>query len=155
MKRSLLVLIALVLIAPVFFAQGPPPPPPPPAKPKPVSEWQSFTSTDGNFSLLLPKTPREAKQELQTEIGNVPMKMFSTENGIMAYLAMYADYPVIFDTPSAIKSSLDGSRDLMLSRRNGQVISERDINYGKFPGREFKAKTDQGVLTARIILVHQ
>lgn len=155
MKRSLLVLIALVLIAPVFFAQGPPPPPPPPVKPKPVSEWQSFTSTDGNFSLLLPKTPREAKQELQTEIGNVPMKMFSTENGIMAYLAMYADYPVIFDTPSAIKSSLDGSRDLMLSRRNGQVISERDINYGKFPGREFKAKTDQGVLTARIILVHQ
>lgn len=158
MKKAISAFIAIVIImaSTVLAQQQPPPPPPPaPARIKPVSEWLPFISSDGNFSLILPKKPLEMKQEVQTEIGKVPIKIFVAQNGLIAYLAMFVDYPVIFDTPGAVKSSLDGARELMLSKHGGEVISEHDISHGKFPGRDLKAKTSDGLLYARIFIVYQ
>ncbi|MEP7343365.1 MAG: energy transducer TonB [Acidobacteriota bacterium] len=161
MKKALLITLTLAILAPFILAQNPPPPPPrPPAllqgdKSKAFSEWQAFTSTEGNFSFASPKKPAEMTQDVQTQMGKVSIKMFVMQNAMVGYLAMYADYPIIFDTPASIKSSLDGARDLMLASRGGKVVSEREISYGGFTGREFRATTRDGVLRARMLLVYQ
>src|SRR5262245_29719730 len=68
---------------------------------------------------------------------------------------MYAEYPISIDTSEAAKTSLDNARDLLLSKRNGKLISEADISFGKYPGRELKAKVAGGTMRSRTYIVNK
>lgn len=142
-------LLALLAVAAVGFAQKSPPPPP--AAPA----WQEFKSAEGNFAVLLPGRPTEVSQTSQTEIGKVPIRFFTATSGPVEYVVMYADYPIVFNTPGAIKASLDGGREMLLNSNQGTLLSETQIAYGRFPGREWKVSTPGGPIWTRSYLVHQ
>src|SRR5262249_50723966 len=93
-------------------------------------------------------------QSVESEIGKIPTFSFISQTGALVYMLMYANYPLAIDTPDAVKTSLNNSRDLMLSRRNGKLISEKDISFGKFAGRELMVKTDDGMLRGRTYIVY-
>ena len=161
-RLSVLLSITLIL-ATTGLAQTPPaPPPPPPPAPSggipggfPVEAWQEFKHEAGNFAVMMPGKPLEMSQSVETEIGKVPIHSFIAQGGRLNYVAMYAEYPMAFDTPETIKTLLDNGRDLMLSRRNGKLISETNISFGKYPGRELKAKIDGGMARLRMYVVNQ
>src|SRR5262249_4341028 len=44
---------------------------------------------------------------------------------------------------------------MMLNSRNGKLISETDVSFGKYPGREVKAKLDEGMMRLRAYIVNQ
>jgi len=131
-------------------------PPPPGGIPSgiPVEAWQEFKHEAGNFAVMMPGKPFEISQTVESEVGKIPMYSFTTQGGTLTYLAMYAEYPISIDTTVAAKASLDNARDLILSRRNGKLISETDISFGKYPGRELKAKIDGGTLRSRTYVVN-
>src|SRR5262245_10676375 len=157
----------IFLLSIIFFsataslAQAPPPKPAPsgtifitPEKP-PFESWQEFKHEPGNFAVMMPGKPLEMSQTVESQIGKVPMYSFTAQEGTLNYMAMYAEYPIALDTPQVAKSSLNGARDLMLNNRNGKLISETDVSFGKYPGRELKAKFDGGMIRLRSYVVNQ
>src|SRR5262245_23739656 len=113
----------------------PPPPPPAPAGigGNLVEALQDFKHEAGNFSVMMPGKPIETSQTVENEIGKIPIFTFTARGGTLNYLAMYAEYPIPINTSEAAKTSLDKSRDLLLSKGNGKLISEADISFGKYP----------------------
>jgi TonB family protein len=135
--------------------QQPPPALGPPPKVILVEAWQEFKHEAGNFAVMMPGKPLEMSQTVESEMGKIPIYSFTAPGGALTYMAMYAEYPISIDTSEAAKISLDNARDLLLSRRNGKLISEADISFGKYPGRELKAKIDGGTLRSRTYIVNQ
>jgi TonB family protein len=156
--RPAALLSIIFILATAGLAQTPPPPPPAPAGIPggiPVEAWQEFKHEAGNFVVMMPGKPLEMSQAVESEVGKIPIYSFTAQGGTLTYLAMYAEYPISIDTSEAAKTSLDNARDLLLSRRNGKLIGEADISYGKYPGRELKAKIDGGTLRSRTYIVNQ
>lgn len=156
-------LLSIILVSTTAgLAQAPPPPKPSPSGTVigdpigiPVESWQEFKHEAGNFAVMMPGKPIEVSQTVDSQIGKVPIYSFTARGGTLNYLAMYAEYPIALDTPEAAKTSLNGARDLMLNNRNGKLISETDISYGKYPGREVKAQLDGGIMRLRVYIVNQ
>ena len=121
----------------------------------PVEEWREFKHEAGNFAVMMPEKPLEISQTIEGEIGKVPTKSFVAQSGQITFMAMYADYPIAFDTPEDVKASLDASRDMMLSKGHGKLISEKEHVFKKYPGREITAGTDAGMARLRMYMVQQ
>jgi len=68
---------------------------------------------------------------------------------------MYADYPIAFDTPEAIKIALNASRDMLLNRGKGKLVDEKEYFFKKYPGRELRANLNVGAIRIRMSLVQQ
>jgi len=156
--RGSALLLIIFILATAGFAQTPPPPPPAPGGIPGgvlVEAWQEFKNEAGNFAVMMPGKPLEMSQTVESQIGKIPIYSFTAQGGTLAYLAMYAEYPISIDTLEAAKTSLDNARELLLSRRGGKLISEADISFGKYPGRELKAKIDGGALRSRTYIVNQ
>jgi hypothetical protein len=147
----------IFILAAAGLAQTPPPPPAPGGIPGGIhiEAWQEFKHEAGNLAVMMPGKPTESSQTVESEIGKVPVYTFTAQGGTLIYIAMYAEYPISMDTPEAAKITLDNSRDLMLSRREGKLISEKDISFGKYPGRELSAKIGGGSLRSRTYIVNQ
>ncbi len=159
-KFILLLSFTFVCVSAVF-AQSTPQPPPKPRPPAmvvvgvPVETWPEFQHEGGNFAVKMPAKPLEMKQTIESEIGKIPIYSFIAQEDTLNFMAMYAEYPMSLDTPAVAKASLNNSRDLMMSRRNSELISETDISFGKYPGREIKAKFDGGIMRSRTYIVNQ
>jgi len=157
--RDAALLSIIFILATAGLAQTPAGPPPPAPGGIPggilVEAWQEFKHEAGNFAVMMPGKPIEMSQTVESEIGRIPIHSFTAREGTLNYMAMYAEYPISIDTSEAAKTSLDNSRDLLMLRRNGKLISESDISFGKYSGRELKAKIDGGMLRSRTYIVNQ
>jgi hypothetical protein len=151
----------MIVSAIAALAQAQPPKPSPPGtipnnlQATPVESWQEFKHEAGNFSVMMPGKPVEVSQMIESDVGKVPIRVFTAPEGKLIYLAMYAEYPIAIDTPGMIKTSLNNARDLLLIKSNGKLINETDISLGKYTGRELKAKGKEGAIRSRIYIVNQ
>src|SRR5262245_49822605 len=68
-----------------------------------VEAWQEFKHEAGNFAVMMPEKPIEVSQTIEGEFGKVPTKSFVAQSGQITFVVMYADHPIAFDTPVAIK----------------------------------------------------
>ena len=153
---ALLSIIFILATAGLAQTKAPPPTAPGGIPGVPLVEaWQEFKHEAGNFAVMMPGKPLEMSQTIESEIGKIPIYSFTALGGTLTYLAMYAEYPISIDTSESAKTSLDNARDLLLSRRNGKLISEADISFGKYPGRELKAEVDGGALRSRTYIVNK
>jgi|RhiMetdeSRZDD1v2_1073273.scaffolds.fasta_scaffold37393_3 TonB family protein len=157
--RPAALLSIIFILATAGLAQTKAPPPTAPGGIHPnvilVEAWEEFRHEAGNFAVMMPGKPLEMSQTVESEIGKIPIYSFTAPGGTLTYLAMYAEYPISIDTSEAAKISLDNARDLLLSKRNGKLISEADISFGKYPGRELKATIDGGMLRSRTYIVNK
>lgn len=138
-------------------AQQTAPPPPPPPKPNSTLQtvWQELVVPAGNFKIEFPGKPVEQTQTVKTAAGNFPLHIFLSESGGTAYLASYVDFPIVVDSPASIKSALDNGRDSMMARKDASLISEKEITYGLYPGREIRAKLGNFTAQTSLYLVKQ
>src|SRR5262245_55403049 len=96
----------IFILATAGLAQTPPPPPKGIPGGIPVEEWQEFKHEAGNFTVMMPGKPIEASQTIEGDIGKIPTKSFIAQSGQITFGVMYADYPIVFDAPEAVKASL-------------------------------------------------
>src|SRR5215475_8091289 len=99
--RPAALLSLIFILAAAGLAQTPPPPPPPGGITSNISAeaWQEFKSEAGNFVVRIPGKPLEMSQTIESEIGKIPTKSFVAREGAVTFMAMYADFPIAFDTP--------------------------------------------------------
>jgi hypothetical protein len=126
------------------------------ATPTPA-EWQTFTSQNGHFAVLMPGTPKSEVDSVKTLIGTVDLHSFMVETDDFAYFVAYGDFPPAFVQSADTDAMLDGARDGAVADVNGSLVSERRISVQGFPGRELwieaTVSNQKGLAQARMILV--
>jgi hypothetical protein len=114
-----------------------PPPPPPPALDYSIKRWKEFSSTEGQFKVLLPGSPTASEQKQTTDIGELALHLFNYK-GVIVYDVMYVDLPVNVEDPLIFKKAFEGMRESMLSsiaQTNPRIIKETDFQMDNHPGK--------------------
>jgi len=109
----------------------------------PAEQWQSFSSVEGGFTLLLPDKPKEQRQPIGTAVGSTEAIMYIAEVGSTAFGAGYGDFPESASQadPQAV---LAGARDGAAKKINGTVVDEKPIELAGHPGLEIAVEIPAG-----------
>src|SRR5262245_17563822 len=144
MRHILLVVWVGVLVLPLRASE------------EPKTEWKSFTSKDGRFSVQLPGTPRQKTVPTMSDFGKAVLIFHTVALKEAMYTANFCDFPVaVKDVP--VDKFFDASREGALRNLQGKLESERKIKLNGHPGREqaIKLPEDGKIFRARVYLVGQ
>ena len=120
---------------------------------------RAYVNLIGRFSILLPGTPQEAKQSVQTPGGAVELHLFAIElkNNAGAYILAFADYPAATVKEKGAEQLLTESRQAMLANTPGaKLAGEKKITFDGHPGREVSIETSKpqpGIMRDKMYLV--
>jgi hypothetical protein len=121
----------------------------------PAGELALFKSVEGQFSVLMPGTPK--KQNLNAS--GISTTAYAIEEKEGAYVVVFADMPIpARESAMQTQLRLEGARDGMLMSTNARLTSEGPLLLaGKYPGREMNADLPErkGILRARLYVVGQ
>jgi hypothetical protein len=126
--------------------------------PKKSTEWATYNSSDGRYSVLFPGKPELSKQDASARTGEKLAEYFAIctdpDGGSdVVYDVAY------FDLAPSMGFSFDESRDGLLKAGHATLQSEKTIQLGTYEGRELKASANSSGkdfnLVARIILVEK
>ena len=102
------------------------------------SGWTKFSPEGGNFSILMPGSP---KLEVENKIGNFgpyTSYLFSESKAGTVYMVGWTDY-----APAVrlnVQGELNSNRNNFIKSVNGVLVDECDINLDGHPGLEFTAE---------------
>jgi hypothetical protein len=124
------------------------------------SIWKLFNSPDEKFRILFPGEPEQFKQNINSQVGPLELRMFMVErkqDGV-GYAVGYTEYPQtyidVLTQKNIIEKALDSAKDGALKNSQGTLLSETKINLGSYAGRELKyTKPGKIIATHRIYLV--
>ncbi|MEL6923477.1 MAG: hypothetical protein AAFO94_05460 [Bacteroidota bacterium] len=152
MPRYLFSLLTLYLI---FFSFGAF------AQMSPDESW--VTNEYDAFRIDTPDSVGYTPQKIPTELGAVDFHVYYVQAKLnddpnQIYTYGYADYPpnvVHSDSSSLVQTFMDGSSQGAVQNLGGTLISQHDIEFMGFPGREFEVQTQDGITLVhfKILLV--
>lgn len=99
--------------------------------------WKEFSSSEGGFSVLLPGTPIQRIDQVDTRRGKISIVGYVLKTDGAVYFASYSDFVMNSGNPEDAKRLLDGGRQGMLSDPSVKLISEKEITLGDNLGREW------------------
>ena len=111
---------------------------------KDASAWKEFSSSEGQFTVSLPGTPKTDIASVGTPFGQLKSHFFVLETGSFLYYVSYVDLPGGPQTPEENKEALDMSRDRALAKH--RLINERDVTLDGIVGRELLVERDNGLI---------
>jgi hypothetical protein len=121
------------------------------------ASWKEFTSQEGRFSILLPRTPRQTTETVDTPVGEIDEHTFTTIHGNITYIVSYGDYPQNALSAGNPQAILDSFGDGAVTSIEGKLLSKRSISLDGYLGRELKIKiaddSDTAIAQIRIYLV--
>jgi hypothetical protein len=148
-KRSKILLAFVVIVISISFTV--------------TGDWIEFTSH--GFAATFPKTPDTASQLINSPIGKLRFNSFmydasedSTDENLI-YGVMTTLYPDSLTKglkqPALIKGFFDGVIKGSVNSVKGKLLSEKEIEFDGYPGREIKVDFQNGiaVIKMRIYLV--
>lgn len=121
------------------------------------AQWQSFTPTDGGFSVLMPGQPSQKKQTLNTPAGDINTYFYTStqDGGKINYTVSYVDLPKGVEKMSP-PVLLEAMASGLMGDNRVKVLSEQTIQLGDYPGRAFKIEApDKALIMHRAYLVKQ
>lgn len=146
-KFSIIFLVALICSD--VMAQNRPAP----ATDENASRWKQFSSAEGQFSVLMPETPKADIATVGTPAGPLKSHFFALETDKFLYYVSYVDLPEGPQTPEENKAALDASRDRALA--NHRLISENEITLDGIVGRELLVDRNGLILKGRFFYVRE
>jgi len=111
---------------------------------------QEFASENGGFSISMPGTPKESVQNVDSAAGPLALHQFIVEDGNVAYIVMYNDYPQV---PDSQETFFNNVRDGGVNAVKGTLKKEKVIARQGYPGRAFDIDTADTVLYQDVYLV--
>lgn len=102
------------------------------------ASWKPFKNEKGNFSVMMPSTPKEEPWTEKTDFGRIEFYKVSAVVERKAYYVIYNDLPPA-TWNGDVKNRLQGARDGTVKGLHGILVDDLEIMVaGKYPGREFK-----------------
>jgi hypothetical protein len=119
------------------------------------TQWQSYTSSDGSFEVLLPSTPQTMTQSMPLESWSLDLHVLIAQDATEEYMVVYSDYPDGFiERLSNRDALLEGVQQGFVQGMEATVLSDRALSLERYPGREIRYSTERGVTgIARFYLV--
>ena len=110
------------------------------------TEWKTFTSQIGGFSLMMPGQPVLTQQPMDTPSGQLTSQFFQsqTDDGRIFSMAGYTDYPSDLVKQANADRVLSSSRDGLVQMVNGKLLSEKKIILEHYPGRDLVVEVAAG-----------
>lgn len=126
-----------------------------------LTKWIEFKGD--NFTIEFPGEPGDQSQTVESAVGKLKLKINMYEAKTedeenLVYGAISTEYPIEF-MKNATKEFNDGifrgAIDGAVKNVKGKLISEKEIEYKGYQGREFKTDYQDGlaVITMRVYLV--
>lgn len=125
------------------------------------SIWKPFSSAAGNFTVLMPGTPSQEQDTVNTEFGSLNLNGFSVERPNEAiYWVAYFDLPGELSnriqTSGQINEFLTAVVQGLSESLEGQLVNQQTISLNNYSGREFRIQHTEGVVGRyRVYLVNQ
>jgi len=105
-------------------------------------ETKRFESKAGNFSINISQVPTQIRI-IDAEKGQEPGKQFLWQFERTAHSVMYSAFNKN-DLSKALDEMNSGVRNSIGNMR-GQIVSEKEISFGKYRGREFRTILPNGL----------
>ena len=153
--RYSFILLVLLLPAGFAFSQEPitklPQTSSPEANP---TNWKTFESAEGRFSIQFPGTPKVGTEPLDSA-GQVVLHKSSLTTKA-EYGVIYADYPMKIEGAAAAKQILDDGAKGAVAGVSSELLSISEISLAGNAGRQLKERLRNGaIMHARMFLVGQ
>ena len=116
-----------------------------------ASGWVRFTSEAGRFSVLMPQTPTDKTETVNSEHGPYTTHLFVVRDTSNVYLIGWVDYDPNFNFNR--QSELEANRDNFVKGINAKLLSTRTFNIDGFQALEFAAETEDRVFKSRVYMV--
>lgn len=104
-----------------------------------LNNWKTFTSQEGNFSVLFPGEPKEVTQ---SKLFLKVHAFVCDANRKTSFLVSYTDFPKKLHV-SPTDKLYDDARNGGLGK-DGKLLQEKSITVEGFPGREIQAEKNDG-----------
>jgi len=124
---------------------------PPPISVMDSSGWVKFTSEQGHFSVLMPETPTDKTETVQSEHGPYTTHLFIVRDTISVYLIGWVDYHPDFNFNR--QSELEANRDNFVKGINAKLLNTRATILEGYSAIEFTAETEDRVFKSRVYMV--
>ncbi|HWF89956.1 MAG TPA: hypothetical protein VN659_14020 [Pyrinomonadaceae bacterium] len=124
---------------------------PAPARTPDDSGWVKFTSPEGHFSVLMPETPQDKAETVDSAHGPYTTHLFVVKDTSSVYLIGWVDYDPSFNFNR--QAELEANRDNFVKGINATLVSTRPTTIEGYPGLEFVAETGDRVFKSRVFLV--
>ena len=146
-------IFTIVCIAGSSLAQQPPPPPI--ARTVSESSTRLFESKDGGFKIAFPSNPTFKSSQVDSSFGKASINTYYLPTTFAEYVVVYMDFPTVLSEKFDLDTRFDAMRDAQVKSAKGKVISEVEIQYGSYYGRQFTVETGHLTYTTRTIAVEQ
>jgi hypothetical protein len=119
------------------------------------AEWQRFESEQNRFSILFPGAPQEFAESVPTEVGTIEAQSFVVQQGDGGFAVNVVHHPPEAVSASDPQTMLDAARDRAVANVSGELLEEKDVTLGGYPGREIQVEIadGQGMVRSRFYLV--
>ena len=159
MKRLLGILLITLGLSFSLIAQQPgkrrsrrPPAKPPVAAPSPQpAEWVKFTSTVGDFSVLIPGTPTYKLRTEPSEHGPYHNHLLTLRDARNVFIIGWADYPASFNFNR--QAEIELNRDNFIDGMKAKLLTSQSVIVDGYRGIEFTAETADKIFTSRVYVV--
>jgi hypothetical protein len=132
------------------------PPSSTPSTPSPTSTvnaggWVKFTSETGHFSVLMPETPLDKADTVDSAHGPYTTHLFVVKDEQSVYLIGYVDYDPTFNFNR--QAELEANRDNFVKGINATLVSTHATTIDGYNALEFTAETADRVFKSRVYMV--
>ncbi|NES95034.1 MAG: hypothetical protein F6K32_07325 [Desertifilum sp. SIO1I2] len=121
------------------------------------SNWSTFSSPNGAFSILMPGNPQPVVQQtVNIPEGQVTSNLFGSRAEDSAYIVGYSDLPISAASAADRQVLFDSFLEGFARSINGQVVDQNPIQLNRHEGREFRVQMNAGITAiGRVYLVEQ
>lgn len=122
-----------------------------------ASDWKSFTSTQGNFSIVFPTEPQEIDQKIdipKTELSIQYQTYLSEPHDNVVYVVSVWTYPPEIDMSRPEVNLQDGFGGMLSALPGSEVISMEMKDFQGFKGLEFLVKSEDIYFQGMLILAN-
>lgn len=114
-----------LLILPLLLGQTAPP-----------ASWRTFAPKEGGFTVSLPSTPKEKRQELKLPAGTTDVVTYTCDGpkdvALVVAVTEFPESAVQGDDEKRLRNAREGA----VQNSKGKLDHERKITLAGFPGRE-------------------
>jgi hypothetical protein len=111
----------------------------------------SFISEDGHFSVLMPETPVDKTETVDSSHGPYTTHLFVVKDTTSVYLIGWVDYDPSFNFNR--QAELEANRDNFVKGIQARLVSTRPTIIDGYNAIEFTAETEDRVFKSRVFMV--
>lgn len=113
--------------------------------------WARFTSEAGHFSVLMPGTPTDKVETVDSPHGPYTTHLFVLKDPRNVYLIGWVDYDPSFNFNRQAEMELN--RDNFVNGLKATLLSSRPLTIDGYSAIEFTAETSETIFTSRVYMV--